>query len=168
MNATWWSAVLQLTSVRPSHSINIIFQSQSKYIQYNRSFHQSKNITKAACLFTILCIWEIYKKPEGKGKERRGEEVLAIIDKVGCVWYFGPVMWVIYCAVLICFKYKVFVLEQFRISTACSLVQCLYWNVSLISVRKTGKKFQSGSFLQEMLPSLNTLISDSFHCVLLY
>ena len=46
--------------------------------------------------------------------------------------------------------------------------QCLYWNVSLISVRKTGKKFQSGSFLQEMLSSLNTLISDSFHCVLVY
>ena len=82
-----------------------------------------------ACL--RCCASEKYRR------NMKGREVLAIIDKI---WFCLICRSYVLCRVQICFKYKVFVLEQFRLYTAWSLVQCLYWNVSLISVKKTGKK----------------------------
>ena len=159
--------LLHFPSVRPLYSINIIFQSQQKT---GPNIYNTTGFFSKAKTLRRLLVYDVHlRNVKETWRERKGREALAIIDTIWlCLICLSVYVGHIVCRVQICFKYKVFVLEQFRIYTAQSLVQCLYWNVSLISVRKTGKKFQSGSFLQEMLPSLNTLISDSFHCVLVY
>ena len=131
--------LLHFPSVRPLHSINIIFQSQQKT---GPNIYNTTGFFSKAKTLRRLLVYDVHlRNVKETWRERKGREALAIIDTIWlCLICLSVYVGHIVCRVQICFKYKVFVLEQFRIYTAQSLVQCLYWNVSLISVRKTGKK----------------------------